>query len=161
MNKGANKEIPLKWDVFVAKRQSLTRDLPPGKEQLNWVGSSATLIYGASDAVLVDTLLTISQNRALADWIAASGKNLTAIYITHGHGDHFFGIAQLQNLFPNARAVAMPKVVKVMHRQASPESLSCKLITNSAPVRRITRISADRLPKPLTRFRACAGRFGS
>ena len=53
-----------------------------------------------------------------------SGKNLTTIYITHGHGDHFFGIAQLQNLFPNARAVAMPNVVKVMHRQASPESLA-------------------------------------
>jgi len=32
MNKGASKEIPLKWDVFVAKRQGLTRDLPPGKE---------------------------------------------------------------------------------------------------------------------------------
>jgi glyoxylase-like metal-dependent hydrolase (beta-lactamase superfamily II) len=123
MNKGATKEIPLKWDVFVAKRQSLTRDLPPGKEQLNWVGSSATLIYGASDAVLVDTLLTISQNRALADWIAASGKNLTAIYITHGHGDHFFGLGALLDRFPGAKAMARPGVVKVMHRQASAESL--------------------------------------
>ena len=123
MNKRANKEIPLKWDVFVAKRQSLTRDLPPGKEQLNWVGSSATLIYGASDAVLVDTLLTISQNRALADWIAASGKNLTAIYITHGHGDHFFGLGSLLDRFPGAKAMARPGVVKVMHRQASAESL--------------------------------------
>ncbi len=54
----ASKEIPLNWDVFVAKRRGLTRDLPPGKEQLNWVGGSATLIYGGSDAVLVDTLLT-------------------------------------------------------------------------------------------------------
>ena len=124
MNKRANKEIPLKWDVFVAKRQSLTRDLPPGKEQLNWVGSSATLIYGASDAVLVDTLLTISQNRALADWIAASGKNLTAIYITHGHGDHFFGLGSLLDRFPGAKAVARPGVVEVMHRQASAESLA-------------------------------------
>ncbi len=67
----ASKEIPLNWDVFVAKRRGLTRDLPPGKEQLNWVGGSATLIYGGSDAVLVDTLLTIDQNRALADWIGA------------------------------------------------------------------------------------------
>jgi len=121
MNKGASKKIPLKWDVFVAKRQSLTRDLPPGKEQLNWVGSSATLIYGASDAVLIDTLLTVDQNRALANWVAASGKTLTNIYVTHGHGDHFFGIGPLQSRFPNARAVTMPNVVKVMQRQASPE----------------------------------------
>jgi hypothetical protein len=78
----ASKEIPLNWDVFVAKRRGLTRDLPPGKEQLNWVGGSATLIYGGSDAVLVDTLLTIDQNRALADWIGARRKNLTTIYVT-------------------------------------------------------------------------------
>src|SRR2546428_9777638 len=83
----ASKEIPLNWDVFVAKRRGLTRDLPPGKEQLNWVGGSATLIYGGSDAVLVDTLLTIDQNRALADWIGARRKNLTTIYVTHGHGE--------------------------------------------------------------------------
>lgn len=73
----ASKEIPLKWDVFVAKRQGITRDLPPGKEQLMWVAGSSILIYGVRDAVLVDTQLTIDQNRALAAWIAKSGKNLT------------------------------------------------------------------------------------
>jgi glyoxylase-like metal-dependent hydrolase (beta-lactamase superfamily II) len=114
-------EIPLKWDVFVTTRQGLTRDLPPGKEQWMWVPTSATLIYGKRDAVLVDAMLTIEQAHALVEWVAASGKNLTAIYITHGHGDHFFGIGALQNRFPNARAVAMPDAVKVMRQQASPE----------------------------------------
>jgi glyoxylase-like metal-dependent hydrolase (beta-lactamase superfamily II) len=100
----ASKEIPLEWDVFVAKRQGLTRDLPPGKEQLNWVGGSATLIHGTRDAVLVDTLLTIDQNRALADWIAVRSKNLTTIYITHGHGDHFFGLGVLLDRFPGRQS---------------------------------------------------------
>jgi glyoxylase-like metal-dependent hydrolase (beta-lactamase superfamily II) len=90
----------MKWDVFVTKRDSLTRDLPPGKEQWAWVPTSATLIYGNRDAVLVDAMLTVEQVRALVEWVAASGKNLTTIYITHGHGDHFFGIAALQNRFP-------------------------------------------------------------
>jgi glyoxylase-like metal-dependent hydrolase (beta-lactamase superfamily II) len=112
---------PLRWDVFVAKRQGLTRDVPAGKEQWMWVAGSATLIYGARDAVLVDTLLTVDQAHALVGWVAASGKNLTTIYVTHGHGDHFFGIASLLERFPNARAIAMPNVVKVMRRQASPE----------------------------------------
>ena len=112
---------PLKWDVFVTNRQGLTRDLPPGKEKWMWVPTSATLIYGQRDAVLVDALLTVEQANALVDWVAASGKNLTTIYVTHGHGDHFFGIAALQNRFPNARAVATSNVVKVMRQQASPE----------------------------------------
>ncbi len=118
---GANGETPLKWDVFVANRQGLTRDLPPGKEEWAWVPGSATLIYGQKDAVLVDTLLTVEQAKALVDWVAAHGKNVTTIYITHGHGDHFFGLGAVLDRFPNARAVATRDVVKVMRRQASPE----------------------------------------
>ena len=111
----------LKWDVLVTNRQGLTRDLPPGKEKWMWVPTSATLIYGERDAVLVDAFLTIEQAHAAVEWIAASGKNLTTIYITHGHGDHFFGIGALLDRFPNAKAVAMPDVLKVMRRQMSPE----------------------------------------
>jgi glyoxylase-like metal-dependent hydrolase (beta-lactamase superfamily II) len=113
----------LKWDVFVAKREGITRDLPPGKEQWMWVPTSATLIYGQRDAVLVDAFLTVAQAQALAEWVEASGKNLTTIYVTHGHGDHFFGVGTLLNRFPNARAVATPGVVNVMRKQASPESV--------------------------------------
>jgi glyoxylase-like metal-dependent hydrolase (beta-lactamase superfamily II) len=111
----------LKWEVLVTKRQGLTRDLPPGKEQWTWVPTSATLICGERDAVLVDTFLTIEQSDALVKWVAASGKNLTTIYITHGHGDHFFGLAALLDRFPGARAVATSGVVKVMRQQASSE----------------------------------------
>ena len=111
----------LKWDVLVTKRQGLNRDLPPGKEQWMWVPTSATLISGERDAVLVDAFLTVDQARAAVEWIAASGKNLTTIYITHGHGDHFFGIGALLDRFPNAKAVATPNVLKVMRQQMSPE----------------------------------------
>ncbi len=117
----ATRSTPLKWDVFVAKREGITRDLPPGKEQWMWVPTSSTLIYGRRDAVLVDALLTVEQVQALVDWVVASGKNLTTIYVTHGHGDHLFGIGAVLDRFPNARAVATPEVVKLMRKQASPE----------------------------------------
>ena len=114
----------LQWDVLVTTRQGLVRDLPLGKEQWTWVPTSATLIFGQRDAVLVDAFLMVEQAEALVEWVVASGKNLTTIYVTHGHGDHFFGIGTLLNRFPKARAVAMPDVVEAMRRQTSPEYVS-------------------------------------
>src|SRR5260221_11058269 len=89
-----------------------------------WPPISSALISGVRDAVLVDTFITVAQADILADWVAASGKNLTTIYATHGHGDHFFGIGALLERFPQARAVAMPDVVKVMRQQAAPETVA-------------------------------------
>jgi glyoxylase-like metal-dependent hydrolase (beta-lactamase superfamily II) len=97
--------------------------LPAGKEELMWVANSATLIYGKGDAVLVDTFLTIEQSQTLLDWVVASGKNLTAIYVTHGHGDHFFGLSSLLEHFPRARTLATPKIVKAMQEHLSPASI--------------------------------------
>ena len=55
----------LQWDVFVsAQIPVVTDDLPPGANEMKWV----------------DTAITVDQNQKLADWIAGSGKNLTAIY---------------------------------------------------------------------------------
>jgi glyoxylase-like metal-dependent hydrolase (beta-lactamase superfamily II) len=110
----------LTWKVLTVKRPGLTRDLPPGTEDLQWVANSSTLISGERDAILVDTFLTAEQSQLLLDWVSASGKNLVAIYVTHGHGDHFFGLAPLLERFPGARAVALPEVVKVMRGQLEP-----------------------------------------
>ncbi|MFZ6648606.1 MBL fold metallo-hydrolase [Undibacterium sp. TJN25] len=119
----AEKKPALGYKVFTVTRPGLSRDVPPGKESLSWVANSATLIYGERDAVLVDTFLTIEQTQRLADGIAASGKTLKAIYITHGHGDHFFGLRILQDRFPEAKAWATAAVVAKMRRQITPEQL--------------------------------------
>ncbi len=121
MTEKTNESTTLKYDVFVVKSSGLTGDLPAGTESLQWVTNTATLIYGEQDAVLVDTFLTHEQNLQLIDWITKSGKNLLAIYITHAHGDHAFGIKMLLDRFPNARAVATPAVIKAIQMQIDPE----------------------------------------
>jgi glyoxylase-like metal-dependent hydrolase (beta-lactamase superfamily II) len=114
----------LNWEVFVAPGIPIvTRDRPPDVQETFFQAMAATLIYGSRDAVLVDAYMTTKQANALADWVASKGKNLTTIYITHGHGDHWFGVGTLLERFPNARAVAMSDAVNVMRRNASPEAL--------------------------------------
>jgi glyoxylase-like metal-dependent hydrolase (beta-lactamase superfamily II) len=115
----------LRWDVFLAPSiPAITSDLPPGEKQRPWPPISSTLISGKRDAVLVDAPITVEQARALANWVVASGKNLTTIYASHGHGDHFFGTSTVLERFPNAHFVARPEVIKIMGQQASPESLA-------------------------------------
>src|SRR6202140_1902762 len=119
------RKTSLHWDVFLAPSiPAIASDLPPREKERPWPPISSTLISGERDAVLVDTPITVGQARAVANWGAASGKNLTTIYATHGHGDHFFGANTVLERFPNARFVARPDVIKVMRQQASPESLA-------------------------------------
>jgi glyoxylase-like metal-dependent hydrolase (beta-lactamase superfamily II) len=115
----------LGWKVFItAAVATVNDDLPPGETARMWSPISSILIYGERDAVLVDTPTTIAQAAALAHWVETSGKHLTTIYTTHGHGDHFFGNGLLLKRFPNARAVATPKVIEVMRKQMSPQVMA-------------------------------------
>jgi glyoxylase-like metal-dependent hydrolase (beta-lactamase superfamily II) len=110
------------YHVFVSEIHPIvTEDLPPDTKRRTWSAISATLISGRRDAVLVDPLMTIEDGRALADWVAGTGKSLTTIYATHGHGDHFFGAGIVRERFPDARFVATPAVIRKMRQQLAPE----------------------------------------
>lgn len=80
---------------------------------------TSTLIAGKRDAVLVDPPLTLGQTAQVVDRVVAGGKNLTAIYVTHGHGDHWFGTTELLEAFPDAVVYATPGTIEVMHQQAT------------------------------------------
>jgi glyoxylase-like metal-dependent hydrolase (beta-lactamase superfamily II) len=116
---------PLTFDVFVAPSlPTASDDPPPGAKQRWWSPISATLIAGQQDAVLVDALMTVGQARDLADWVADHGKRLTTVYVTHGHGDHWFGLGTILDRFPDARAFAVPAVIEQMRRGSTPEFLA-------------------------------------
>ena len=113
----------LQWKLFIRRRASATQGTPPGKDELKWVANTATLIHGERDALLVDTFLSEAQTAELADWVAASGKRLSTIYITHAHPDHFFGLKLLRDRYPEARALAPAQVVDAMQAALAPEAV--------------------------------------
>jgi glyoxylase-like metal-dependent hydrolase (beta-lactamase superfamily II) len=75
---------------------------------------TSTIVSGERDAVLIDAQFTRSDARRLAERIKAIGKNLTTVYVTHGHPDHYWGFTTLYEQFPRARFVTAPEVVPVI-----------------------------------------------
>jgi glyoxylase-like metal-dependent hydrolase (beta-lactamase superfamily II) len=82
-----------------------------GPAPATWPASTATLVSGDREAVLIDALMTIDEGHQLVSWIRGLGKNVTHIVITHGHGDHFFGAGPVLAAFPGAQLVALDKAV--------------------------------------------------
>jgi glyoxylase-like metal-dependent hydrolase (beta-lactamase superfamily II) len=111
----------LSENVFTAPGKTMVGERPkPFGEALGFDPITSTLIFGESDAVLVDAMTTVAEAEALADWIALHNRNLETIYITHAHFDHFYGLSILLDRFPGARAIATPKSVKAMQMSFSP-----------------------------------------
>ncbi|MET9405300.1 MBL fold metallo-hydrolase [Streptomyces sp. NPDC002935] len=105
----------LGYTVFVSGPvpMSVTEPLPNGEER-SFQPSSTTLVHGERDAVLVDPPFTAGQIEEVAAWVTASGKNITAIVATHGHGDHWFGDNEFAKRF-DAPVVATAGTIAVMH----------------------------------------------
>jgi glyoxylase-like metal-dependent hydrolase (beta-lactamase superfamily II) len=102
---------PLSIDVYVAAMRPYTSPDQLGEgEVATWAPSSSTLISGPNQGILIDALLTFDNADQIAAMAKRSGKKITGVYITHGHGDHWLGLARLLEHFPEARGYAAPEV---------------------------------------------------
>ena len=71
----------------------------------------STLITGDKDAILIDAQFDLADAHRLVAQILESKKNLTNVYITHAHPDHYFGLEVIHAAFPKAKLVALPATV--------------------------------------------------
>jgi len=78
----------------------------------NSFGVASVIIYGQKDAVLVDAQFTLADAEIVAREIKNSGKNLSAIYISHGDPDFYFGLQVFKTYFPEVTAYASPATVE-------------------------------------------------
>ena len=102
------------YDVFVNDPPPQDNGFLPNGDPKGGSPVASTLIYGAQDAVLTDPGFTADRARALGDWVAAKDRNLTDIFVTHGHGDHWFAAGLLAERF-GARVVATAGTIAQMH----------------------------------------------
>src|SRR5215471_21728167 len=125
-SEGGNMASSLSIDVF----NSGYKPIPaaPGWDDstpATWPASTSTLISGDRDALLVDALLTTSEGQRLAAWVQNTGKRPRAIFVTHGHGDHFFGAGPVLDAFPTAGLIACDQqVVDQARGQTTPQAIA-------------------------------------
>ncbi|HEY8927224.1 MAG TPA: MBL fold metallo-hydrolase [Polyangia bacterium] len=79
---------------------------------------NSTLVTGEKDAILIDADFTLADAHRTAAAILDSKKNLTTVYVTHWHPDHYFGLVVLKQAFPKAKLVALPETVAEIKKTA-------------------------------------------
>jgi len=79
---------PVRATVFVSRWPDIPVIEVPGFPNGTFSPTTATLVTGATEAVLIDALYLKDDVRDLGDLIERTGKKLTTIYITHAHQDH-------------------------------------------------------------------------
>jgi len=78
---------------------------------------ASVIVMGKKDAVLLDAQWTLSNAHRVVTEILETGKNLTTIYVTHAHPDHYFGVGTIAAAFPKAKVVAIPSEAEVINKQ--------------------------------------------
>ncbi|GIC92798.1 uncharacterized protein Aud_009271 [Aspergillus udagawae] len=73
-------------------------------------------------------------------------KNLTTIYITHAHGDHFYGNAALIERFPEAKILATAEVVAKTAEAILPDGMDAfwrRLFPGEIPEKLVTAVALN------------------
>jgi hypothetical protein len=78
----------------------------------NSFGVASVIVSGKTDAVLIDAQFTLADAEKAAQEIKASGKKLTAIFVSHGDPDFYFGLEVFKKYFPEVTAYASPATVE-------------------------------------------------
>ena len=78
----------------------------------NSFGVASVIVFGKTDAVLIDAQFTLADAEKVATEIKNSGKKLTAIYVSHSDPDFYFGLEVFKKYFPEVTAYASPATVE-------------------------------------------------
>lgn len=75
-------------------------------------GVASVIVSGPMESVLIDAQFTIADAEKVAKQIKESGKKLTAIYISHGDPDFYFGLEVFKKYFPEVTVYATASTIE-------------------------------------------------
>jgi glyoxylase-like metal-dependent hydrolase (beta-lactamase superfamily II) len=104
---------------------------------------NSTLLLGPTAAILFDTQYRVADARRIADRIAASGKHLKAIVLTHPDDDHYYGVATILQRFPGTPVYMSATGIEEFTTRELPQFKAMKARIASMPPQ------AGRTPPPI------------
>jgi glyoxylase-like metal-dependent hydrolase (beta-lactamase superfamily II) len=78
----------------------------------NSFGVASVIVSGKTEAVLIDAQFTLEDAENVAEAIEQSDKKLTAIYVSHGDPDFYFGLEVFKKYFPEVTVYAAPATIE-------------------------------------------------
>lgn len=81
---------------------------------------NSTLVYGETEAMVIDAGFTRADALRIAANVLDSGKQLKTILVSQADPDYYFGVDMLKQIFPKAHVVATPQVIeKIREKRAA------------------------------------------
>ena len=80
-------------------------------------GVTSTLVYGETEAMVVDAGFTKADALRIAAKVLDSNKELKTIFISQADPDYYFGAETLHDIFPKAEIITTPAVQKVLEKK--------------------------------------------
>lgn len=118
-----NKIILLLASISLTTSVHAANDVPLSLKVYNASSDSfhvnSTLVYGDTEAAVIDAGFTKADALRIAANVLDSGKKLTTIFISQADPDYYFGAETLKKLFPEARIIATPAVKKVIDKKVA------------------------------------------
>ena len=85
--------------------------------QFSGIGENSFTLIGENEAIQIDSPWLLGDGEILAEKLKGNGRELTHILLTHGHPDHYMGLAPLVEAFPDSQVLARQEVVDEISTQ--------------------------------------------
>lgn len=82
---------------------------------------ASVIVMGKKECVLLDCQWTLSNAHRVIAEILETGLELKAIFATHGHPDHYWGMGPISEAFPKAKCYMLPEDVDIYNDQYQPK----------------------------------------